>query len=106
MKGSAVPVPTSHAARWVARAILIACFQVSAPPTAQADVIYEYTGNPFTFVAPMLPQGPGPPEANPFTTDDFVFVYYRGPARSDSQPRCARTQNEFARANLENLGSH
>ena len=66
-------VRTSPWPRWIARAILIACFQMSAAPSALATVIYEYTGNPFTFAPPLLPQGPGPPAPNPFTTDDFVF---------------------------------
>ena len=50
----------------------IASLQLWASTSARADVIYEYTGNPFTFAPPWLPQGPGPPAPNPFTTDDFV----------------------------------
>ena len=73
MSGCTVPVPTSPRSLWIVRTIAIACFQVWVAAAAQADVIYEYTGNPFTFVAPTLPQGGGPIEANPITTDDFVF---------------------------------
>ena len=44
----------------------LACFLALLAPAANADVIYQYTGNPFTIFNPTV--------GNPYTGSDFVSV--------------------------------